>query len=139
MGYNAYREDCRRIDDEISLFNPISENAPKGLQEIDEFCLEVLRHLSEIEKTRQTEPLSIDSLVRMDIALTRCPNGDLNYYVNEVTRSPACALMEHLAGQSTNIEVMALSVKNGLIASYLHHCRMYPFIPRRRMSVVEKS
>lgn len=122
-----------RPDDKISLLNHIGRSEPQGLEEMDNFCLRALRHLSDVEKTRQTEPLSIDSLARVDIALTRRPDGKLNYYVNEITRPPACGLMEHLTGQSTNIEVMALSVRHGLIRSYLHHCKMYPSILRRHM------
>jgi hypothetical protein len=100
---------------------------------MDNFCLEALQHLSKMETARQTEPLSIDSLARVDISLVRCPDGSLNYYVNEMSRGLACGLMKHLAGQRTKMQVMASSVRNGLIRSYTHHCTQYPWIPRRHI------
>ena len=120
-------------DEELSLLNDTSIGgySADGLKEMDEFCRKTLQALSEIENERQTEPLSIDSLARVDISLFRAENGSLSYYVNEITRPvTATALMAHLAGQSTNIEVMAAHVRMGLIECYLHHRKKFPALQR---------
>ena len=103
--------------------NPTEEQA--GLEEIDDICLRTLQALSNIEKARQTEPLSIDSLARVDVGLVLGHDQNLQYYVNEISRHP-CSLMEHLFQQATNIECMAYWVMDGLIQTYKHHVVMYP-------------
>ncbi|GLB45426.1 hypothetical protein LshimejAT787_3700070 [Lyophyllum shimeji] len=122
-------------NNQISLFNDTAAHGPdiRGLEELDAFCVKTLQHLSRIERTRQTEPLSIDALARVDVALWRREDGRLDYYVNEISRGTACGLMEHLATETTSIAVMASSVREGLIKSFLQHCKMYPAIPRRHV------
>ena len=108
--------------------SPISSGS--GTTELDDFCIQTLKALSELEKTRQTEPLSIDSLVRVDVGLVLRNGQTPQYYVNEISRYP-CSLMDHFVQQTTHIEFLASCVKEGLFQTYNHHCLMHPYLPRR--------
>ena len=100
-----------------------------GTDELDNFCIQTLQALATLEKTRQIEPLSIDSLVRVDISLVLGSDQTLQYYVNEISQFP-CSLMDHFLQQTTQIELMASCVKEGIINTYLHYCLMYLFLPQ---------
>jgi len=101
-----------------------------GLAKLDNFCIQTIQALSRMERTRQTGPLSIDSVARLDIGLIMGNDQTPQYYVNEISRFP-CSLMGHLSLQTTNIELIATSVAQGLLEAYNHHLTMYPLLSRR--------
>ena len=96
------------------------------------FCIPLdrsLQHLSDMEKMWKTEPLSIASLAHINITLKTCPNGTLNYYVNEVSQAPAFRLMEHLMGQRTNTEGCCVKHQkqiNQIVLTPLQHVSLHP-------------
>ena len=94
------------------------------------FCIRTLQALLDLEKQRQTEPLAIECLVRMDIGLVKQEGGNLNYYVNEISRPPCCSLMQSLEPDTNYLEIMARSVREGLVRTYIHHCQKYPGVAR---------
>src|SRR5262245_2415327 len=96
------------------------------LKDIETFCLQTLQALLKLEKTRQTEPLSLEHLVRMDIGVFKGKDDTLNYYVNEVSRPPCCSLMQLLEVDTNRLEEMAGSVRMGLVQMYDHHCAKFP-------------
>lgn len=116
----------------VDPFNSPIHTHPGGLEEIDNFCITTLRILSDLERNRQTGPLSIDSLARVDIGLFIGKNLMPQYYVNEISRHP-CSLMDHQVKQTTHLELMASCVAGGLVQTYKHHCLMYPSLPRRHI------
>jgi hypothetical protein len=119
----------------LSPFNDLQHLQKGGLDEIETFAKRVLEALIRLEKSRQAEPLSIESLVRIDIGLVYREDGRMDYYVNEVSRAPTCSLMQHLEVDANGLEAMAKSVKQGLISMYKHHCIKYPALPRRTVAV----
>lgn len=121
----------------LSPFNDLQTLTKEGLDEIETFAHRTLEALIRLEKSRQTEPLSIESLVRIDIGLVSLEGGKMDYYVNEVSRAPTCSLMQHLEVNANGLEAMAKSVQRGLISMYQHHCTKYPSLRRRRRSHVE--
>jgi hypothetical protein len=98
---------------------------------MESFSIKTLQALIDMETQRQTEPLSLGSLVRMDIGVVKRPNGEMDYYVNEVSRPPCCSLMVNLEPDTGQLEIMARSVREGLVKMYLHHCNKFPALSRR--------
>jgi hypothetical protein len=84
-----------------------------------------------MEMQRQTEPLAVGSIIRMDLGVLKRPDGGLDYYVNEVSRPPCCSLMVNLEPDTSHLDIMAGSVREGLVKLYLHHCTKFPGLTRR--------
>jgi hypothetical protein len=103
-----------------------SDGQNQGIYELDDFCLRSLHALINIEKGRQTRPLAIETLARVDVGLFRDPQGRLSYWVNEVTRPPWCAQMLHISRNCGALERTAVSLKEGLLSSYDQYRQMYP-------------
>jgi hypothetical protein len=98
--------------------------------EMQSFCIRTLQALLKMEKQRQTEPLAIEHLVRMDIGLVKQEGENFNYYVNEISRPPCCSLMQNLEPDTGYLEIMAESVREGIVRTYKHHCQKHPGVTR---------
>jgi hypothetical protein len=93
------------------------------------FCWKTVRQLTILEKSRQTEPLSIEDLVRVDISLVRRrEDGKLHYYVNEITRCPTMAMGLAKVQDFNKARKLALIVRPSLQKIYKHHTIKYPWL-----------
>jgi hypothetical protein len=120
---------CRKfpsLGNNPTLNSRLQERAKK---EIQMFCSKTVRQLAILEKSRQTEPLSIEDLVHVDISLVRRREDEkLHYYVNEITRCPTMAMGLAKVQDFNKAKKLALIVESSLKKTYKHHMIKYPWL-----------
>lgn len=79
------RDDMQSIND-----------APRALQQLDDFAIASLNALVELESPRNAGPITLRYMARLDISLVANEMGKLSYYINEVTRMPGAMMFSRV-------------------------------------------